>query len=150
MQTQETQAHLISQLVFLLLLAILLRVQFIHNLGQAKNDSGNAVSPVVNFTLAKDIDHLNIYASTTSGFNLGYNSTTKKVVNSGFKIGELKASHAHITNGIATVGYIDLDNATTHYFRCTAVDSSGNESEPSDEQTGNADLVNTSHIANLM
>ena len=126
-----------------------LRVQFIHNLGQAKDDSGNAVSPVVNFTLAKDIDHLNIYASTTSGFNLGYNSTTKKVTNSGFKIGELKASHAHITNGIATVGYIDLDNATTHYFRCTAVDSSGNESEPSDEQTGNAELVNTSHIANL-
>ena len=126
-----------------------LRVQFIHNLGQAKDDSGNAVSPVVNFTLAKDIDHLNIYASTTSGFNLDYNSTTKKVQNSGFKIGELKASHAHITNGIATVGYIDLDNATTHYFRCTAVDSSGNESEPSDEQSGNAELVNTSHIANL-
>ena len=126
-----------------------LRVQFIHNLGQAKDDNGNAVSPVVNFTLAKDIDHLNIYASTTSGFNLDYNSTTKKVQNSGFKIGELKASHAHITNGIATVGYIDLDNATTHYFRCTAVDSSGNESEPSDEQTGNAELVNTSHIANL-
>ncbi len=126
-----------------------LRVQFIHNLGQAKDDDGNAVSPVVNFTLAKDIDHLNIYASTTSGFDLGYNSTTKKVTNSGFKIGELKASHAHITNGIATVGYIDLDNATTHFFRCTAVDSSGNESEPSDEQSGNADLVDTAHIANL-
>ena len=126
-----------------------LRVQFIHNLGQAKNDAGNAVSPVVNFTLAKDIDHLNIYGSTTSGFNLNYNSTTKKVTSSGFKIGELKASHAHIQNGIATVGYIDLDNATTHYFRCTAVDSSGNESEPSDEQSGNAELVNTAHISNL-
>ena len=126
-----------------------LRVQFIHNLGQAKNDAGDAVSPVVNFTLAKDIDHLNVYASTTSGFNLNYNSTTKKVTSSGFKIGELKASHAHIQNGIATVGYIDLDNATTHYFRCTAVDSSGNESEPSDEQSGNAELVNTAHIANL-
>ena len=126
-----------------------LRVQFIHNLGQAKDDDGNAVSPVVNFTLAKDIDHLNIYASTTSGFDLGYNSTTKKVTNSSFKIGELKATHSHITNGIATVGYIDLDNATTHFFRCTAVDSSGNESEPSDEQSGNADLVDTAHIANL-
>ena len=126
-----------------------LRVQFIHNLGQAKNDAGSAVSPVVNFTLAKDIDHLNIYASTTSGFDLGYNSTTKKVTNSSFKIGELKATHSHITNGIPTVGYVDLDNATTHYFRCTAVDSSGNESEPSDEQSGNADLVDTAHIANL-
>ena len=126
-----------------------LRVQFIHNLGQAKNDAGNAVSPVVNFTLAKDIDHLNIYASTTSGFDLGYNSTTKKVTNSSFKIGELKATHSHITNGIPTVGYVDLDNATTHFFRCTAVDSSGNESEPSDEQSGNADLVDTAHIANL-
>ena len=126
-----------------------LRVQFIHKLGQAKNDAGNAVSPVVDFTLAKDIDHLNIYASTTSGFNLAYNSTTKKVVNSSFKIGELKASHAHITNGIPTIGYIDLDNATTHFFRLTAVDSSGNESEPSDEQSGNADLVDTAHIANL-
>lgn len=126
-----------------------LRVQFIHKLGQAKNDAGNAVSPVVDFTLAKDIDHLNIYASTTSGFNLAYNSTTKKVTNSSFKIGELKASHAHITNGIPTIGYIDLDNATTHFFRLTAVDSSGNESEPSDEQSGNADLVDTAHIANL-
>jgi len=126
-----------------------LRVQFIHNLGQAKDDSGNNVSPVVNFTLAKDIDHINIYASTTQGFNLNYDSTNKKVQNSGFKIGELKATHAHITNGIATVGYVDIDNATTHYFRCTAVDSSGNESEPSDEQTGNAELVNTAHISNL-
>ena len=126
-----------------------LRVQFIHKLGQAKDNNGNNVSPVVDFTLAKDIDHLNIYASTTSGFNLNYNATTKKVVNSNFKIGELKASHSHITNGIATVGYIDLDNATTHFFRLTAVDSSGNESEPSDEQSGNAELVNTAHISNL-
>ena len=126
-----------------------LRVQFIHNLGQAKDDDGNAVSPVVDFTLAKDIDHLNIYASTTQGFNLNYNSTTKKVTSSGFKIGELKASSSHIQNGIAAVGYIDLDNASTHYFRVTAVDSSGNESEPSDEQTGSAELIQTSHIANL-
>jgi len=126
-----------------------LRVQFIHNLGQAKDNDGNAVSPVVNFTLAKDLDHLNIYASTTQGFNLNYNSTTKKVTSSGFKIGELVATSAHIQNGIAAVGYIDLDNASTHYFRVTAVDSSGNESEPSDEQSGNAELVNTSHIANL-
>jgi|TARA_B100000902_G_scaffold47553_1_gene54774 hypothetical protein len=126
-----------------------LRVQFIHNLGQAKNDAGNAVSPVVDFTLAKDLDHLNIYASTTQGFSLNYNSTTNKVTNSGFKIGELKATSSHIQNGIAAVGYIDLDNASTHYFRLTAVDSSGNESEPSDEQTGSAELINTSHIANL-
>ena len=126
-----------------------LRVQFIHNLGQAKDNDGNAVSPVVNFTLAKDLDHLNIHASTTQGFNLNYNSTTKKVTSSGFKIGELVATSAHIQNGIAAVGYIDLDNASTHYFRVTAVDSSGNESEPSDEQSGNAELVNTSHIANL-
>ena len=126
-----------------------LRVQFIHNLGQAKNDSGNPVSPFVDFTLAKDLDHLNIYASTTQGFSLNYNSTTNKVTNSGFKIGELKATSSHIQNGIAAVGYIDLDNASTHYFRVTAVDSSGNESEPSDEQTGSAELINTSHIANL-
>ena len=126
-----------------------LRVQFIHNLGQAKDSDGNAVSPVVNFTLAKDIHHLNIYASTTQGFDLSYNSTTKKVTNTGFKIGELVATSAHIQNSIAAVGYIDLDNADTHYFRVTAVDSSGNESEPSDEQSGNADLVNSQNIANL-
>jgi hypothetical protein len=126
-----------------------LRVQFVHNLGQAKDSSGSAVSPVVDFTLAKDISHLNIYGSTTQGFNLEYNSSTKKVVQSGFKIGELLASSAHIQNGIAAVGYIDLDNADTHYFRVTAVDSSGNESEPSDEQSGNADLVNSQNIANL-
>jgi hypothetical protein len=126
-----------------------LRVQFIHNLGQAKDSNGNAVSPVVNFTLAKDLSHLNIYASTTSGFDLQYNSTTNKVTQTGFKIGQLVATSAHIQNGIAAVGYIDLDNADTHYFRVTAVDSSGNESEPSNEQTGNADLVNSANIANL-
>jgi len=126
-----------------------LRVQFIHNLGQAKDSNGNAVSPVVNFTLAKDLSHLNIYASTTSGFDLQYNSTTKKVTQTGFKIGQLVATSAHIQNGIAAVGYIDLDNADTHYFRVTAVDSSGNESEPSNEQTGSADLVDSANIANL-
>ena len=126
-----------------------LRVQFIHNLGQAKDSNGNAVSPVVNFTLAKDLSHLNIYASTTQGFDLQYNSTTKKVTQTGFKIGELVATSAHIQNEIAAVGYIDLDNGDTHYFRVTAVDSSGNESEPSDEQTGNADLVDSANIANL-
>ena len=126
-----------------------LRVQFIHNLGQAKDSDGNAVSPVVNFTLAKDIHHLNIYGSTTQGFDLEYNSTTKKVTQTGFKIGELVATSAHIQNSIAAVGYIDLDNADTHYFRVTAVDSSGNESEPSDEQSGNADLVDSQNIANL-
>ena len=126
-----------------------LRVQFIHNLGQAKDSNGNAVSPVVNFTLAKDLSHLNIYASTTSGFDLEYNSTTKKVTQTGFKIGQLVATSAHIQNGIAAVGYIDLDNADTHYFRVTAVDSSGNESEPSNEQTGSADLVDSANIANL-
>ena len=126
-----------------------LRVQFVHNLGQAKDSNGNAVSPVVNFTLAKDISHLNIYASTTTGFDLEYNSTTKKVTQTGFKIGELVATSAHIQNSIAAVGYIDLDNADTHYFRVTAVDSSGNESEPSDEQSGSADLVDSQNIANL-
>lgn len=126
-----------------------LRVQFIHNLGQAKDNDGNAVSPVVNFTLAKDIDHLNIYGSTTQGFDLEYNSTTKKVTQSGYKLGELKASSSHIQNEIAAVGYIDLDNADTHYFRVTAVDTSGNESEPSDEQSGNADLIQSQNIANL-
>jgi hypothetical protein len=126
-----------------------LRVQFIHNLGQAKDNDGNAVSPIVNFTLAKDIDHLNIYASTTQGFDLEYNSVTKRVSQTGYKIGELKAGSAHILNTIAAIGYIDLDNADTHYFRVTAVDTSGNESEPSDEQEGNADLVDTQNIANL-
>ena len=126
-----------------------LRVQFIHNLGQAKDDDGNAVSPVVDFTIAKDIDHLNIYGSTTQGFDLQYNSTTKKVAQSGFKLGELKATSSHIQNEIAAVGYIDLDNADTHYFRVTAVDTSGNESEPSDEQSGNADLIQSQNIANL-
>jgi len=126
-----------------------LRVQFIHNLGQAKDNDGNAVSPIVNFTLAKDIDHLNIYASTTQGFDLEYNSVTKRVSQTGYKIGELKAGSAHILNTIAAIGYIDLDNADTHYFRVTAVDTSGNESEPSDEQEVNADLVDTQNIANL-
>jgi len=119
-----------------------LRTQIVHSLGRAVDDQGNAISSIVDFTLENDIDHLNVYASTTSGFSLA--TTTLK---NQFKVGELAATAAHIRDGIATVGEIQMPNGSTHFFRFTAVDIAGNESDPSDEQSAVGNLVDTAFIS---
>ena len=119
-----------------------LRTQIVHSLGRAVDDQGNAISSIVDFTLQNDIDHLNVYASTTSGFSLA--TTTLK---NQFKVGELAATAAHIRDGIATVGEIQMPNGSTHFFRFTAVDIAGNESDPSDEQSAVGNLVDTAFIS---
>ena len=40
-----------------------------------------------------------------------------------------------------------MPNGSTHYFRFTAVDIAGNESDPSDEQSANGNLVATANIS---
>ena len=119
-----------------------LRTQIVHSLGRAVDDQGNAIPSIVDFTLQNDIDHLNVYASTTSGFSLATTNLKNQ-----YKKGELPSTAAHIRDGIATVGEIQMPNGSTHFFRFTAVDIAGNESDPSDEQSAVGNLVDTAFIS---
>ncbi len=121
-----------------------LRVQIIHNLARVKDDDGNVIGSPTNFTLQRDIDHLNVYASTSSGFPLS-NATQKAQ----YKVGQLPVSASHIKHEIPLVGEIQVANGSTHYWRFTAVDNAGNESEPSDEQSASGNLIETSMISDL-
>lgn len=119
-----------------------LRVQIVHNLGRAEDDDGNAIGSIVDFTLQRDTHHLNVYASTTSGFSLSSANDKEQ-----HKVGELNVGSASIKHQIPVVGEIQMPNGSTHYFRFTAVDNAGNESTPSDEQSANGNLVATANIS---
>ena len=119
-----------------------LRVQIIHNLGRAEDDEGNAIGSIVNFTLERDTHHLNVYASTTSGFSLSTSNDKEQ-----HKVGELSVGSASIKHQIPVVGEVQMPNGSTHYFRFTAVDNAGNESSPSDEQSSNGNLVASANIS---
>ena len=119
-----------------------LRVQIIHNLGRAEDDEGNAIGSIVNFTLERDTHHLNVYASTTSGFSLSSSNDKEQ-----HKVGELSVGSASIKHQIPVVGEVQMPNGSTHYFRFTAVDNAGNESSPSDEQSSNGNLVASANIS---
>ena len=119
-----------------------MRVQIIHSLGRAEDELGNPNSSISDFTLSADIDHLNVYASTSSGFSL---STSN--LKSQYKVGELPATASHIRDSIPVVGEIQMPNGSTHYFRFSAVDIAGNESDPSDEQSASGNLVATANIS---
>ena len=119
-----------------------LRVQIVHNLGRAEDDNGNAIGSIVDFTLERDTHHLNVYASTTSGFSLSSANDKEQ-----HKVGELNVGSASIKHQIPVVGEIQMPNGSTHYFRFTAVDNAGNESNPSDEQSANGNLVATANIS---
>ena len=119
-----------------------LRTQIVHSLGRAVDDQGNPIGSIVDFTLQNDIDHLNVYASTTSGFSLATNTLKNQ-----FKVGEIPATAAHIRDGISAVGEVQMPNGSTHYFKFTAVDNAGNESAPSDQQSAQGNLVATANIS---
>ena len=114
-----------------------LRVQITHSLGKAEDAQGNPLSSIVDFTLESDVDHLNVYASTTSGFTVNSNSL----------VGNLPVTASHIRLAIPVVGEIQMPNGSTHYFRFTAVDKSGNESGASTEQSASGNLVATANIS---
>jgi len=114
-------------------------VQIIHHLGRATDDAGQPVASVTNFTLPSDLSYLNVYGSTTSGFT----------VEEATKLGNIPCDASYLRLSIPAVATLkgeSLDSATTMYFRFTAVDNAGNESDPSDEQQGNADLIKTANI----
>ena len=113
-----------------------LRVQIIHDLGAAVDDNGNPVSSVVNYTLELDIDHINVYYSQTSGFSIS--GMTPK--------GQIPVTASHIRNQIPAIGEVQIANGENYYWRFTVVDKAGNESDPSDEQTAQGNLVETQNI----
>ncbi len=114
-------------------------VQVIHHLGRATDDAGNPVSSITNFTLPSDLSYLNVYGSTTSGFTVAEST----------KLGNIPCDASFLRLSIPAVATLkgdSLDSAQTMFFRFTAVDNAGNESDPSDEQQGNAALVATENI----
>jgi hypothetical protein len=119
-----------------------LRVQIIHNLGRAEDDDGNPIASIVDYTLQRDTHHLNVYASTTSGFSLSTQNDKEQ-----YLVGELLVGASSIRNQIPVIGEVQVANGDTHYWRFTAVDNAGNESDPSDEQSANGNLVATANIS---
>ena len=114
-----------------------LRTQIVHSLGRAVDDQGNPLASIVDFTLQNDIEHLNVYVSTQTGFSI--TGMEPK--------GKIPATAANIRNNIPVVGEIALENGDAHYFRFTAVDIAGNESEPSDQQIATGQLIATQFIS---
>ena len=119
-----------------------LRVQIIHSLGRAEDDDGNPIASIVDYTLERDTHHLNVYASTTSGFSLLTQNDKEQ-----YLVGELLVGASSIRNQIPVIGEVQVANGDTHYWRFTAVDNAGNESDPSDEQSANGNLVATANIS---
>lgn len=119
-----------------------MRVQIIHNLGRAEDDDGNPIGSIVDYTLQKDTHHLNVYASTTSGFPLADANDKEQ-----YLVGELLVGASSIRHQIPVIGEVQVANGDTHYWRFTAVDNAGNESDPSDEQSANGNLVATANIS---
>ena len=133
----------------------LLRAQIVHNLAQVKDSDGNTITNVVNYSLDRDLSHLNVYGATSS-FTMTYDSTNKKIQQSdidSYFLGTIPVGVAAVDLGVSAVGTINLDalNLTTNdtvYFYVTAVNTSGRESEPSDifDSDGANPLINSSHI----
>lgn len=116
-----------------------LRVQIIHNLGAAKDNDGNPISNPVNFSLPLDIDHLNVYRGLTSGFTPS---------DSNF-VGQIEAKAGHITLEIPGIGDFESSTEGVAFYKVTAVDVVGNESDPSTAAQVTEQLVDTQYISNL-
>lgn len=115
-----------------------LRVQITHYLGKDGTDGqGN---PYGNFTLEGDVDHLDIHAVNQSGNSQNF------TVNTANKIGEVRVTSGNLLQQIPVIGTLELEDSVDKYFRIVAVDKSGNESDPSDGQSANANLIAESNI----
>lgn len=90
------------------------------------------------YNLESDLDHLNVYADTTTG-------VTAIEAN---KLGQIPVTSANLALGIAAIGVFEIPDATQRFVAVTAVDKTGNESAISPEATATADLIDTVHIAN--
>ena len=107
-----------------------------HKLGAAKDADGNSISNPSNFTLPRDIDHLNVYRGETSDFTI---SATNLV-------GEIQARAGHIEHEIEVINTFRTATSGTAYYRVTAVDVAGNESDPSTAATVTEELIGTQYV----
>ena len=112
------------------------KVQISHKLGAAKDSSGNVISSPSNFTLPRDIDHLNVYRGLTSDFTISQNNY----------VGEIQARAGHIDLGITAIGSFPVTTAGVAYYKVTAVDVVGNESDPSTAAEVTEELISTAYI----
>ena len=112
------------------------RVQITHKLGAAKTVDGDVISSPTNFTLPRDIDHLNVYRGTTSSFTISASNF----------VGEIQARAGHIDGNITAVQSFDISTAGGAYYRVTAVDVAGNESDPSTAVQVTEELIGTQYI----
>ena len=112
------------------------RVQITHKLGAAKTVAGAVISSPTNFTLPRDIDHLNVYRGTTSSFTISASNF----------VGEIQARAGHIDGNITAVQSFDISTAGGAYYRVTAVDVAGNESDPSTAVLVTEELIGTQYI----
>ena len=107
-----------------------LAIQVSHQLGRSTGGT---------FNLESDIDHLNVYVGTSSGF-------TPSASN---KAGEIPATASHLALGITVIGTFNIPDSSPRYVKVTAVDRAGNESAPSAEATVTATLIDTQQINDL-
>ena len=114
------------------------RVQIQHNLGAAKDSDGNPISNPTNFSLPVDIDHLNVYRGLTSDFTISSSNL----------VGQIEAKSAHVTLGIPAIGDFPSSTEGVAYYKVTAVDVAGNESDPSTAGQVTEVLINTQFISN--
>lgn len=105
-------------------------VQIVHHLGRA--DGGN-------YNLDRDLHHFDVFGSYEPNFTPGPLTL----------LGKIQADYGMITGGIPAVGTIQVESTVPTYFKVTAVDASGNASEPSVAVQQTALLIDDAHISNL-
>lgn len=103
-------------------------VQVTHHL---TNDTGHA--------LENDLDHLDIYIGTTSGF----------LPDASTLAGTLTANKGMIQAGLWAVGTFQVESTARVYVRVVAVDKSGNASAPSLSASVTAALIDAAHIGSV-
>ena len=113
------------------------QIQISHKLAAAEDADGNAINSPTNFTLPRDIDHLNVYRNTSSSFTPSASTF----------VGEIQARAGHIDGEITAINTFIVSTAGTWYYKLTAVDVAGNESDPSTAQQAEHELITKEYIA---
>jgi len=113
------------------------QIQISHKLAAAEDADGNPIASPTNFTLPRDIDHLNVYRSQDSTFTPSASTF----------VGEIQARAGHIDGEITAINTFIVSTAGTWYYKLTAVDVVGNESDPSTAQQAEHELITKEYIA---
>ena len=113
------------------------QIQISHKLAAAEDADGNPIASPTNFTLPRDIDHLNVYRSQDSTFTPSASTF----------VGEIAARAGHIDGQITAINTFIVSTAGTWYYKLTAVDVVGNESSPSTAQQAEHELITKEYIA---